>query len=99
MECGDKIQVKFFGNFGEVAKKSSDEVELPRDATVYGLLKELAVAYGEGLRDELFAGPDRLRDDMTVTVNSAIIDRGRVREIDLNPGDMVALLPIFPGGG
>lgn len=95
----NKVQVKFFGDIGGAAGKTAGEVPLPPDATVYGLMAELAGVYGEEFRDQLFDGAGKLRDDVTVAVNSAIIDREKIRDISLNPGDIVSFFPIFPGGG
>ena len=99
MEPGIKVQVKFFGDFGVIAKKSADEAQLPQSATVFCLLEELAGTYGKSFRDELFKETGGLRDDVMVTVNGAIVAHESVSEIDLAPDDVVALFPIFPGGG
>jgi len=94
-----RVQIKLYGAFGEFAKRSLDEAELSQETTVYGLLSDLAKAYGESFRDELFDSVDKIKDDVMVTVNEAIIDRGNSDAISLEPGDVVALLPIFHGGG
>jgi len=94
-----KVQVKLYGAFGEFARKSRDEAELPQDATVYDLLSGLAGVYGENFRDELFDSMGKLKDDVMVTVDEAIIDRGCSDAIRLKPGETIALLPIFHGGG
>jgi len=81
------------------AKRTADEIPLPPDATVYDLMSELAGAYGESFRYELFDASCNLRDDVTVAVNAAMINRERITVISLTPGDVVSFFPIFPGGG
>ena len=93
------MQVKFFGDIGVAAKRTADEVPLLPDATVYNIMTGLADAYGESFRYEIFDASCSLRDDVTVAVNAAMIDRERITDINLNPGDVVSFFPIFPGGG
>ena len=93
------MQAQFFGSIGEAAGKSRDETKLRPGATVRGLLNELTDACGESFREELFGESDGLRDDVTVTVNGAIIKHGDIDKIGLKPGDVIAFFPIFPGGG
>jgi len=94
-----KINIRLFGSLGETAEKSRDEARLPDGLALPRLLAELADAYGERFRAELFEGPDRIRNDVTVSVNGTIIWHENAADITLNPGDEVALFPIFPGGG
>jgi len=62
------------------------------------LLLKLADGYGEPFHRELF-NADGLRDDVMVTVNGVIINHANVAELALNNNDVIALLPVFPGGG
>jgi molybdopterin converting factor small subunit len=94
-----KIQVQLYGQFGEAAGRSADEVGLSAGATVSGLLGELADAYGRSFRDEIFDSSGGLRDDVMVTVNKAIVKHEDAAEIKMEPGDSIALFPIFHGGG
>jgi len=93
------VKIRFFGSIRVAAKKHSDDLGLTSDTTVHGLLRELSDIYGEDLRAELFDVSGELRDDLMVTVNDAIINHKNAAEIKLNPGNAVALLPTFPGGG
>lgn len=82
------------------AHKSEEEMELASDTTVYQLLQGLVETYGENFRSEIFQeSGERLREDLIVTVNETIIKHVSAAEINLKPADVIALYPIFPGGG
>ena len=100
-EAVSKVRVKFFGSIGAAAGKSGDEVELSPDTTLCGLLRGLADAYGESLGEELFDenGLSGLRDDVMVTLGGVIVNHANAAQINLKPGDEIALFPVFPGGG
>jgi len=93
------VKIRFFGSIRVAVEKSSDDLDLFPDTTVYGLLRELSDIYGEDLHSELFDDSGGLREDLMVTVNEAIVSHENAGEIRLNPGDTVALFPTFPGGG
>ena len=88
---------QFFGAFGEAAGKGRDEAELPHSAKLYDLLRELSDIYGKSFRDELFDSSYRLRDDVMVSVNKAVVGHGSIAETDLKIGDVISLFPIFTG--
>jgi len=67
-------------------------MELVPETTVYQLLLQLVP------HDEIFEN-ENIREDVTVLLNGTIINHTETCEIILEPGDVVALLPIFPGGG
>ena len=94
----DFIQIQYFGSIRAATKKSSEELALPPDTSVYQLLERLAEAYGDVLRDE-FMAEGQLRDDLTVSLNGSITKHEAAGEIFLRPGDALALFPLFPGGG
>jgi len=94
------IRIQYFGSIRAAAQRSEDEAALAGDTTVYRLLLRLADGYGEGFRGEVLAeSGGALRDDLTVAVNGAIIQHEAADEFLLRPGDVVALFPLFPGGG
>ena len=95
----NKLQVQFFGAIREAAGKTAGADAVP-GLTVLALLQKLADGYGPAFRGEIFAeGGDGLRDDLTVTVNGAIVRHEAVSGISTAPGDVIALFPVFPGGG
>lgn len=95
------IKIQFFGSIRESAGKTSDEMHLAPDTNVSGLMRMLSEAYGNGVRGELLDenSPGGLRDDLMVTVNESIINHDKAADITVNPGDVIALYPTFPGGG
>ena len=94
------IEVKYFGAIREAAGKTVECLK-NAPATVPELLCMLYDAHGSELRDQLFDKKNisGLRDDLMITVNSAIVNHETAAEIKFKPGDVVALFPIFPGGG
>jgi len=96
---GVSVQVQFFGSFAEAADRNGYSVDVGEGAFVFDLLVILAREHGARFRDELFSEPDILRNDVMVAVNGAIVNRNTVETRCLNPGDTVALFPVFPGGG
>jgi len=94
----EKVHIQYFGTIRAAAQKSEDRIA--GDTTVLQLLQKLAGDYGDGFREEVLAGDgDKIRDDITVTINGTIISHEVVDGVHLRPGDSLALLPLFPGGG
>jgi len=97
----ERVLLRFFGSIREAAGRSDDGLRLIPGTTLYSFLQTVSDVFGREMHDELFdmKAPDRLRDDLMITVNEAIINHAKAGEIILHPGDVVALFPIFPGGG
>jgi len=97
----ETIRIRYFGTIREAAGKSDEEFSRVPDTSVYSLLKTVSDTYGNKMRDELFdvKVPDVLRDDLMVSVNEVVINHEKAARTAVNPGDVVALFPIFPGGG
>ncbi|MCL2508907.1 MAG: MoaD/ThiS family protein [Oscillospiraceae bacterium] len=94
------VRVQYFGSIRAAAGTPEEETARGENATVFQLLLELADAYGKAFRGEILdESGERLRDDVTLTVNGAIINHSAAYEMRLRPGDLLALFPIFPGGG
>jgi len=95
------VHVKYFANIREVAGISNDSLDLVSGSTVYDLLYMITELYGDEMGEEIFDNKNAsgLRDDMMLTINEAIINHMKSAETMLKPGDVVALFPIFPGGG
>ena len=95
-----KVQVRYFGTIRLATHKSEEKMEIASNTTVYRLLQGLVNAYGDGFRGEIFQeSGEMLREDLMVTVNEVLVKHTSVDEINLKPADVVALYPIFPGGG
>jgi len=93
-----EVQIQYFGSIRAAADTAGEQALSAEGATVLQLLQQLSESRGEDFRGELFAG-EGLRDDLTIIHNGAIIQHAAADGIILRPGDVVALLPMFPGGG
>ena len=95
------VQVKYYAAIREVAEKTDESLELISGSVAYDLLCKVAGLYGDKMQAEIFddKNANGLRDDMMVTLNEAILNHAKSKETILNPGDVLALFPIFPGGG
>ena len=94
------VTIKLFGSIRYAVGVSEADIEFPSGGTVYQLLRFFADTYGKELDGELFL-PDGtgLREDLTVIVNGAITERSKVLTTIIDDSAIVALLPVFPGGG
>jgi len=69
-------------------------MDVSANMTVYQLLQQL------DLQDELFESENKnIREDVTILINGNIINHEDTLDLNIQPGDIIALLPIFPGGG
>ena len=95
------ITVGFFGSVRETASAQGLEVLLDCKKSVYGLLKELAVKYGEIFAKEIFSAenPEIIREDVMLTLNRKILHHAKTKETILKDRDKLEIFPIFPGGG
>lgn len=95
-----KIKIQYFGSIRAAANLREEEVEIPTEITVAELLRRVSGSYGRSFRDEIFEGDDqKLREDLMVSVNGTLAAHTNIMETKLHPGDIIALLPIFLGGG
>jgi len=94
----ETVQLQYFGSVRAAACCAEEQAPLAENTSVLQLLHQLADAHGEAFRGEVLSG-EALRDDLTASVNGAIIQHAAAEDIVLQPGDTVALFPIFPGGG
>jgi molybdopterin converting factor small subunit len=82
------------------AGTNEEEREISADSTVHQLLDGLCGTYGEAFRGEVFRRDgENIRDDLILSLNGAIIEHRNVIAANMTSGDVVALFPIFPGGG
>jgi molybdopterin synthase sulfur carrier subunit len=79
-----KITLKYFASIRDLVGAGGEEITIPPDSTVEGLLKTL-----KGLHDPLMDA-----EQILVAVNGAYVDPGTV----LEEGDKVALFPPVSGG-
>jgi len=95
-----KLTIQYFGAFRAAANMEKEEVVFTPNTTLFVLLAKLASKNGETFRGEVFAADgESLREDITVTVNGAIVKHKNVPKVYLQPEDVIQLFPVFPGGG
>jgi len=95
-----KVKIQYFGSIRMAAHKSEEKMEIASNSTVYQLLQGLVDLYGESFREEIFQeSGEGLREDLMVTVNETIIKHVNTAEVNLKQADVIALYPLFPGGG
>ena len=95
-----KVQLLFFSSIREATGKGEDEVYIHAGSTVYELLQLLLDTYGDAFKGEIFLpSKEDLRDDLTISINGVIKDHSAINTVKVSDGDIIALLPTFPGGG
>ena len=94
------ITIDLFGSIRYAAGTKRIEIEYPPGRTVYELLRFVADTYGKELEEELFL-PDgnSLREDLTIIINGMTTERIKVLSKTIDESTIIALLPVFPGGG
>jgi len=96
----ENIRIQFFGSIRAAAQTPETQAAPAENTTVLQLLRELAERYGDTFRGEIFTEDgESLREDLTVARNGTITKHGAAGETLLQPGDILALFPLFPGGG
>lgn len=95
-----KIKVQYLGPIRVALKKREEEVEVTLKTTVWELLKKLAITYGKAFTQEVFEDDgEKLQESLIITVNGKAIGQLNGGDTGLKLGDVVALLPLFAGGG
>lgn len=95
-----KVIVQYLGPIRSLLNKKEDEVDVSLRTTIYDLLKKLSAAHGKLFEGEIFEDDGKtLREGIIVTVNGWGIGRLEGLGTRLKVGDVVALLPLFAGGG
>lgn len=95
-----RVKVQYYGSIRAVAATPEEDIFVKTDGTVQDALEILRTGHTNAFLGEVFqAGPLSLRDDLTLTVDGVIINHEKVSETPLRAGSVIALLPVFPGGG
>lgn len=90
------IQVEYHAQIRQITGKSSEELQLPVNATVQQAIRALWQQYGEGLRAFLSTADGELRPSIVV-----ILGEKQIRWSDPTPlrdGDSLLLLSPIAGG-
>jgi molybdopterin converting factor small subunit len=81
---------------GKTKKKKNLDKEVP----VLDFLRNITYDYGSKLHEEIFdLATNDVRKDVMLMLNGITLGREKLPNTLLKPGDELALLPTFPGGG
>jgi len=92
------IQIQYYGSIRAAAGKNEEALECSPGTAVFRFLISLCSSRGGDFRDELLDG-DRLRDDIAVSLNGAMVQHEAANKTLLQEGDTLALFPMLLGGG
>ena len=99
IDAGTLVNIQYYGAIRVAARVTGEEHSVGLGVSLYRLLNDIAEIHDKSFMDEVFVNGDGIRDDVMITVNGVVVSGARATEIDVNAGDVVALFPIFPGGG
>ena len=95
-----RVKVQYLGPVRVMLNKREEKVEVSLKTTIYELLRRLSNAYGKAFEREVFEDDGKnLRDGLIITVNGTAIGQLDGMRTRMKLGDVVALLPLFAGGG
>jgi len=94
-----KVKVQYLGFIRNLIKRSEDEFELEKGASLSELLNQIAGIYGKPFQKEVYEpGLKDVKMGFVVTVNGILI--GQLQGVDtrLNNDDNVILMSLMSGG-
>jgi molybdopterin converting factor small subunit len=94
-----KVRIQYLGYIKNLLRKSEDEFELSKGASLSDLLNKLVGIHGEAFRKEVYEpGLKNVKTGFVVTVNGVLM--GQLRGVDtrLSEGDNVILMTLMSGG-
>lgn len=94
-----RVTVQYLGHIRALVHTRAEEVNVPSVTTIFELLKRLTRLYGDEFRQEVFADDGGVREGIIVTINGKAIGQLQGIKTSLHPGDTIAILPLFAGGG
>jgi molybdopterin converting factor small subunit len=94
-----RVKLHYVGLVRDFTKKSDDEFNLPKGASLLDLLSTLAGTYGKPFQKEIFEpGLKDVKANFVVTVNGALMGQLGGIETCLNDNDNVVLMSLMTGG-
>jgi molybdopterin converting factor small subunit len=93
-----KLKVKYYGVLREIAGKREETVEMPASSTLLGLIRNLAVKYGDSMESYLFdPNLNAPRPIHVYLVNGKTLTSGQTSVAMLSEGSVVSILPTQGG--
>ncbi|MCL1803880.1 MAG: MoaD/ThiS family protein [Eubacteriaceae bacterium] len=95
-----RIKLQYYGAIREIVGKPEEEKNLDKEVPVLDFLRNITYDYGSKLHEEIFdLATNDVRKDVMLMLNGITLGREKLPNTLLKPGDELALLPTFPGGG
>jgi len=94
-----KVKVQYLGFIKNLIKRSEDEFELEKDASLVELLNQIAGIYGKAFKKEVYEpGLKDVKMGFVVTVNGILMGQLQGVDTPLNNGDNIILMSLMSGG-
>jgi MoaD family protein len=93
-----RVEVSYFSNVRALTGESGSTLELEDGSSVRDLLIDVAVRYGDELREYLFTEDSMLHSHVVVILNGRGVGVLEGLDTTLDTGDRVAILPSIGGG-
>ena len=94
------VKVQYLGQVRAITNKREETLDMPTICTVFDLLQTLSTQYGPEFEQEVFqADGAQLQESIIITVNGVAIGQLKGLNTSIGVSDIVAILPLFAGGG
>jgi molybdopterin converting factor small subunit len=95
-----RVKVEYLGTVKAKLNKNGEEIEVPKQTTLWSLLNTISNKYGDWFRNEVFELKDKkIKEGLIVTINGIAAGQTGGLNTILRTEDVVAILPLFAGGG
>jgi molybdopterin converting factor small subunit len=93
-----RLRVQYTAQLRTAAGRSEDEVDLPEGSNLAELLVHVASVLGREAVGYVLTSDGQLQPSLLVAVNNGAIATHEARDVLVNSGDVVMLLPPIAGG-
>jgi len=94
-----KVKVQYLGFIKNLIKKSEDEFELHKYASLSNLLDKIVILYGKPFKKEFYEpGLHDVKMGFVVTVNGILMGQLHGVNTRLKEGDNIILMSLMSGG-
>lgn len=94
-----KVKVQYLGFIKNLIKRSEEEFELEKGASLSELLNQIAGIYGKAFQKEVYEpGFKDVKMGFVVTVNGVLMGQLQGIDTQLNNGDNIILMSLMSGG-
>jgi MoaD family protein len=93
-----KITVKYFGILHELVGKRSEELNVPGNSSLVGLIDSLVETHGRKFKNFLYDSSGKPRKGLAFAVNGDTIPESKLRRMKLEHVREFVILPPISGG-